>query len=150
MWISVRKGERKRSRSTSETRRHANGYGKGDTKGKGTCPSGKSKKLVCYHFQMATRIPHAITDSSNHKSQHGCLWRDTSVFRHTGKAREDENGSATSAIRLEETKGLNGVIDRRPRRYVLSTTCLKENLIATNILATIQSAIFSQSERPDL
>ena len=46
------KGERRRSRSTSETRRHAKRYGKGDTKGKGTSPSSQSKKLVCYHCQM--------------------------------------------------------------------------------------------------
>ena len=66
----------------NETRRHSEGDGKGETKGKRpkeSCPSGKSHKPVCYHFPQA-EMPKGIRaceywhppECAHHKSKSGC------------------------------------------------------------------------------
>ena len=46
---------------------------------------------------------------THNKSQSGWKWKDTRGFKHTGKASEDKSDNATVAMKLEETKRMNGV-----------------------------------------
>ena len=77
-----------------ETRRHSEGDGKGETKGKGpkeSCPSGKSHKPVCYPFSTsgnAKRNPHVSigTHQNAHTTNPKVVANERikCVFMHTG------------------------------------------------------------------
>ena len=113
----------------NETRRHSKGDGKEETKGKGpkeNCPSGKSHKLVCYHFpkaEMPKRNPHVSIGT--HQNAHTinpkvvANERIKCVFLHTGKASDNKHqrgGDVTFAIHLQETPEL--CTERRPWIHV--------------------------------
>ena len=104
---------------------------KGDTKGKapkGTSPSGKSNKRVCYDCkkEQCPKHPHVAVghppECSQYKSKSGCTWRDKCGFLHTGEAGDDtyrRSGDETVAIISQEVREL--CIERHPRICFFST-----------------------------
>ena len=93
---------------------------KGDTKRKGpksTSPSGKSTKPVCYHFQKgsAKRIRMRLLAPTRVPTLQVSMWMRMAGIRVYSssqvKAGEDKNGSATIAIKMEETKEVNCVLE---------------------------------------
>ena len=109
-----------------------------------------SQHAAIFGRSSAKRNSHAIggTDKNarptNLKS--GCTWRETCVFKRTGKVGKDTNGNAAIATNLEETKRTALCMDRRPSRYVLSKIHSEEDRMATN-RETFQCAMLSQCRK---
>ena len=84
---------------------------------KSTSPPGKSTKPVCYHFQKgsAKRIRMRLLAPTRVPTLQVPMWMRMAGIRVYSssqvKAGEDKNGSATIAIKMEETKEVNCVLE---------------------------------------